>query len=71
MVFFDTRRRAPEHGEIVVVTSAEGELLLRRTIRTPDGTLWLTDRHNAMEQPDGLRLEGVVVQFLRRPGRTL
>lgn len=69
VVFFDTARRDPQHGEIVVVTSAEGELLLRRAIRTPDAAIWLTNRHNVMEQPNGLRLEGVVVQFLRRPGR--
>lgn len=70
VVLFDQRRRDPQHGEIVVVTSAEGELMVRRVVRPrPGGDVWLTDRHNSMEQPDGLRMEGVVVEIRRRPGR--
>lgn len=69
VVIFDQRRRSPEHGEIVVVTTAEGELLVRRIVRTPDGAPWLTDRTDTLEQPDGTIIQGTVVEIRRRPHR--
>jgi transcriptional regulator with XRE-family HTH domain len=70
-VIWDSRQLDPEHGQVIVVTTSDGELLVKRAVRKAGQGVYLTDRHGQLEQPDGARIEGVVVRIIKIPGREI
>lgn len=68
LVVWDSSRRAPQDGEMVVV-SHEGELLVKRAYRDSAGQYLLAANNGQVMIPTSAMLEGVVVTINKLPRR--
>lgn len=68
-VIFDQARREPVAGEMVVCTTGDGQVLVKRYAIDVDGQPVLWSHDGQRIRPNGTRVEGVVVRIIRKPER--